>query len=110
MGTAILMTVLNYSGLDIVGKASEVITLLVIAPFIVLAFMGLPQMKISHWMNSKPLAKVDWLSYLNIMFWNLNSWDAVSTLAGEVRNPGKVFPRALMIAVQLVRAVTLTPL
>lgn len=97
------MTVLNYSGLDIVGKASEVITLMVVAPFIVLAIMGVPKMDISNWANSKPLGEVDWLSYMNIMFWNLNSWDAISTLAGEVRNPSKLFPRALLLAVQLVR-------
>lgn len=102
MGTSILMTALNYSGLDIVGKASEVITLTVVAPFIILAIMAIPTMKISNWGNTKPLVKVDWLSYLNIMFWNLNSWDSISTLAGEVRNPSKIFPRALLLAVQLV--------
>lgn len=102
MTTSIFMTVLNYSGLDIVGKASEVITLMVIAPFIVLALLGVPKMDISNWANSKPLGEVDWLSYLNIMFWNLNSWDSISTLAGEVRNPTKLFPRALLLAVQLV--------
>lgn len=110
MGTSILMTALNYSGLDIVGKASEVITLTVVAPFIILAIMAIPTMKISNWRNTKPLAKVDWLSYLNIMFWNLNSWDSISTLAGEVRNPSKIFPRALLLAVQLVIAMYLFPL
>ncbi len=40
---------------------------------------------------------------------NLNYWDSVSTLAGEVRNPGKNFPRALLIAVILVVAMYLVP-
>eukprot|EP00879_Flechtneria_rotunda_P007417 GHRR01007781.1.p1 GENE.GHRR01007781.1~~GHRR01007781.1.p1 ORF type:complete len:454 (+),score=154.91 GHRR01007781.1:1207-2568(+) len=38
------------------------------------------------------------------MFWNLNYWDSVSCLAGEVDNPTKTFPRALMYAVVLVVA------
>lgn len=97
------MTALNYSGLDIVGRSSEIVVLVVVAPFIVLAIMGVPKMNISNWGNTKPLAEVDWLSFMNIMFWNLNSWDSVSTLAGEVRNPSRLFPRALMLAVQLVR-------
>jgi hypothetical protein len=40
---------------------------------------------------------------------NLNYWDSVSTLAGEVRNPGRTFPRALVIAVVLVVAMYLLP-
>jgi amino acid transporter len=96
------MTALNYSGLDIVGKSSEIIVFLVIAPFIVLGFMALSQIDIRSWGARKPLADVDWLSFMNLMFWNLNSWDSVSTLAGEVRNPSKLFPRALFVAVILV--------
>lgn len=36
---------------------------------------------------------------------NLNYWDSVSTLAGEVAHPRRTFPRALFIAVALVRCV-----
>jgi amino acid transporter len=32
----------------------------------------------------------------------LNYWDSVSTLAGEVNNPGKTLPKALFYAVVLV--------
>lgn len=41
---------------------------------------------------------------------NLNYWDSVSTLAGEVENPGKTFPRALAGAVAVVVAGYLFPL
>lgn len=41
---------------------------------------------------------------------NLNYWDTVSTLAGEVENPAKTFPRALGIAVVLVVLAYLLPL
>jgi amino acid transporter len=101
--TSVAMTALNYSGLDIVGKSSEVVVVVVVLPFVVLGIMGVPKMNISNWSKTKPLDEVDWLSFMNIMFWNLNSWDSVSTLAGEVRNPSRLFPRALLLAIQLVR-------
>ena len=43
------------------------------------------------------------------MFWNLNYWDSVSCLAGEVANPSRTFPRALLWAVVLVVASYLLP-
>lgn len=53
---------------------------------------------------------VQWIPFLNIMFWNLNYWDTVSTLAGEVKDPGRTFPRALAAAVVLVVSSYLFPL
>lgn len=40
---------------------------------------------------------------------NLNYWDSVSTLAGEVRDPSRTFPRAMLIAVALVVVMYLIP-
>lgn len=41
---------------------------------------------------------------------NLNYWDSVSTLAGEVANPHRTFPLALMLAVILVILMYVLPL
>ena len=41
---------------------------------------------------------------------NLNYWDSVSTLAGEVASPAKTFPRALFMAVGLVIFMYVAPL
>ena len=41
---------------------------------------------------------------------NLNYWDSVSTLAGEVPNPAKTFPKALFGAVVLVVSTYALPL
>jgi amino acid transporter len=40
---------------------------------------------------------------------NLNSWEAISTLAGEVAEPAKTLPRALAISVPLVVATYAIP-
>lgn len=47
---------------------------------------------------------------LNYLCRNLNYWDTVSTLAGEVENPAKTFPKALGMAVTLVVLAYLLPL
>jgi amino acid transporter len=96
------MIYLNYRGLDIVGKSAEVITILVLAPFVLLLLLAIPHMHPENWLDSKPLKEVNWIDYFNIMFWNLNSWDSVSTLAGEVRDPARMVPKALFFSVQIV--------
>lgn len=45
-----------------------------------------------------------------MLYRNLNYWDSVSTLAGEVASPGKTFPRALLMAVGLVIFMYVAPL
>ena len=49
-------------------------------------------------------------TYICVCCRNLNYWDSVSTLAGEVANPHKTFPLALMLAVVLVILMYLLPL
>lgn len=44
------------------------------------------------------------------MFWNLNYWDKTSTLAGEVEDPIRTFPKALPGAVVVVFTSYLIPL
>jgi amino acid transporter len=98
------MILLNYVGLDIVGRSAEVITVLTLLPFLALFLLAIPHMQPSNWLQVKPLGEVDWINYFNIMFWSLNSWDSVSTLAGEVRDPSRMLPKALFFSVQLVRS------
>lgn len=103
IGSSAAMIFLNFRGLDIVGHAAEVTTLLTLLPFAVLALVAIPHMKPSQWLEVKPAEEIDWINYFNILFWCLNSWDSISTLAGEVRNPGKLMPRAFLFGVPLVR-------
>eukprot|EP00298_Acanthocystis_sp_HF-20_P003943 c14289_g1_i1.p1 GENE.c14289_g1_i1~~c14289_g1_i1.p1 ORF type:complete len:307 (+),score=118.80 c14289_g1_i1:44-964(+) len=66
-------------------------------PFIVMIFLGLPDMNFSNLRQSKPFDEIEWGDLLNTVFWSLNYFDASSTLAAEVQNPGKTYPRALII-------------
>jgi amino acid transporter len=101
LGTSLLLTLLSYRGLQVVGKTAAITTALVVVPFVLLCALALPHASPSQWLQCD-WATVQWGTYLNVMFWNLNYWDSVSCLAGEVANPATTFPRALLVAVVLV--------
>ncbi|KAL9858320.1 putative polyamine transporter [Arabidopsis thaliana] len=82
----LLLTYLNYRGLTIVGWTAVLVSI--------------PQLEPSRWLVMD-LGNVNWNLYLNTLFWNLNYWDSVSTLAGEVANPKKTLPKALCYGVIL---------
>ncbi|KAA8539092.1 hypothetical protein F0562_025783 [Nyssa sinensis] len=95
------LTFMNYRGLTIVGWAAVLLGILSILPFIVMGLIAIPELRPSRWLVVD-LHSVDWNLYLNTLFWNLNYWDSISTLAGEVDNPKKTLPRALFYALVLV--------
>lgn len=71
--------------------------------------MALPLIKPERWLVID-VHHINWRGYLNNLFWNLNYWDSASTLAGEVDEPKKTFPKALLWAVLLVVFAYLIPL
>ena len=101
---------INYRGLGVVGKVAVVATIAIIAPFLALVGAAAPHVQPSNWGVHVPWASVRWGAFFNVMFWNLNYWDSISTLAGEVAHPGRTFPRALGTAVCLVVSMYLLPL
>ena len=112
VATNMSLTYLNYRGLHVVGQAAVGMTVVTLAPFVVMVVVALAHGKVdaSNWFEVKPLGEVDWLSFMNVLFWSTNYWDTVSTLAGEVKRPSTTFPRALSFAVVLVMASYLLPL
>ncbi|KAM0934463.1 putative amino acid/polyamine transporter I [Dioscorea sansibarensis] len=106
--TAVL-TYMNYRGLTIVGWVAVFLGIFSILPFIVMGFVAIPKLKPSRWLFID-MKDVNWSLYLNTVFWNLNYWDSISTLAGEVHNPKKILPKALLYAMVLVMAGYLFPL
>lgn len=96
-----VLTYLNYRGLTIVGWASVGLGIFTLLPFGVMVVLSLPQLRPSRWFMVD-FASINWNTYLNTLFWNLNYWDSVSTLVGEVDNPQRTLPKALFYAVLLV--------
>lgn len=109
LGITASLTYLNYRGLNIIGFGAVGLAIFSLSPFLVMGLLSIPRIKPRQWLVVD-FGKVDWRGYFNSMFWNLNYWDKASTLAGEVENPSRTFPKALLGAVVLVVVSYLIPL
>ncbi|KAK9286418.1 hypothetical protein L1049_014814 [Liquidambar formosana] len=109
LGITVSLTYLNYRGLHIVGFSAVSLAAFSLCPFVVMGVLSIPRIRPKQWLVVD-FKKVDWRGYFNSMFWNLNYWDKASTLAGEVENPSRTFPKALLGAVVLVVLSYLIPL
>ena len=103
------LTYLNFRGLHLVGLSALALTAFSLSPFVALAVLAAPKIRPSRWLAVN-VAAVEPRAYFNSMFWNLNYWDKASTLAGEVEEPRKTFPKAVFGAVGLVVGAYLIPL
>lgn len=109
LAITILLTYLNYRGLHIVGFSAVLLASFSLLPFAVMGILSIPKIKPKRWVTLD-FKKVEWRGYFNNMFWNLNYWDKASTLAGEVQDPKRTFPKALYGAVIVVVCSYLIPL
>ena len=103
------LTFLNYRGLHVVGYSSVALAVFSLLPFVAMTVLAVPKLNPQRWLKVD-FGKVQWRIYFNSMFWNLNYWDKVSTIAGEVEDPSRTFPKAMFGAVALVTANYLVPL
>ncbi|GAB4835123.1 hypothetical protein Ancab_000032 [Ancistrocladus abbreviatus] len=109
--STLLLSFLNYTGLTIVGYTAVLLGVVSLMPFILMSFIAIPQIHPHRWLNlGQKGVKRDWNLFFNTLFWNLNFWDNVSTLAGEVDNPQKTFPIGLFVAVIFTCLAYLIPL
>ncbi|XAR59957.1 hypothetical protein NMG60_11033149 [Bertholletia excelsa] len=105
------LSFLNYTGLNIVGYASVCLGIISLLPFILMSLIAIPQIRPHRWVSlGQKGVKKDWNLYSNTLFWNLNFWDSVSTLAGEVDKPQRTFPAALFSAVIFTCSAYIVPL
>eukprot|EP00051_Salpingoeca_urceolata_P013533 m.169981 g.169981 ORF g.169981 m.169981 type:complete len:495 (-) comp17819_c0_seq3:62-1546(-) len=100
----VALTILNYLGLKIVGVLSVGLLVFSLAPFVVMVFAGIPKMDFHRISEQSPgFDHIDWSLFLNTLFWNLNYFDSVSTLAAEVVQPvARTFSRALAAGVAII--------
>ncbi|PAN21555.1 hypothetical protein PAHAL_3G476100 [Panicum hallii] len=103
------LTYLNYRGLHLVGLSALALTAFSLSPFVALTVLAAPKIRPARWL-AIDVGAVNLRGYFNSMFWNLNYWDKASTLAGEVEEPRKTFPKAVFGAVGLVVGAYLIPL
>jgi amino acid transporter len=109
VGMTVLLSLVNYTGLSIVGWGAVALGFVSLAPFVLMTGLAVPKLQTRRW-AAQVEGRKDWRLFLNTLFWNLNYWDSASTMAGEVERPERTFPRALAVAVVLIAASYLLPL
>lgn len=116
-GIAVLVVIciacINIYGADLVGVASYIFGAIVLAPFIIMCSMGSGDVHIDHLATIPTPAfpdTIQWAPLLSTVLWCSSGWDDVGQLAGEIKEPAKNFPRALIITMLLVIVSYVVPL
>lgn len=121
--TSIFLAYINWLGLPVVGQMSLIICVIAMSPFIILCVVGAFSVEPHRWWlrptnepdvigdDSTAVGGIAWRVFLNNLFWNLNSFDAAASFAGDVQDPvERVLPRAMGWSVLLVAAGYFLPL
>ena len=99
----------NMLGASAVGRSSLAMTLLLLAPFVVLTVYAVLHAGVSGG-GRAPLRHVDILAGLLVAMWNYMGWDNSTTIAGEVDRPQRTYPWAMAIGVILVALTYVLPI
>lgn len=103
---------LNIRGSSLVGDSSKLFLVIVLAPFALMTVIGLFNM--SH----NPFEPLTFEGVglfpafgagLFVVMWNYMGWDGLSTVAGEIENPKRDYPRALVILIPAITLIYLLP-
>jgi amino acid transporter len=101
----------NLTGARAVGRGAIILFILLLAPFVVLIAVALWRWH-GHGAGAlhQPVAAPDLAAAVGITMWNYMGWDNASTIAQEVENPQRNYPRAMLGAAALVAATYILPL
>jgi amino acid transporter len=106
----VVFTYVNIRGLELTGWVLTAIQVIVIVPFVVLTIWGFAKYKANpfHPFLATGHGVRGFVSSSNlglaILMWMYSGYESMSTVSGELKEPQRVIPRALMIAVPLVIA------
>ena len=95
-GAMILICLLwNLWGAKAVGIGSVLLGILMLSPFVLITIFAF----FRHLtLGAAPPAQGSFLTGILVAMWNYMGWDNASTIAHEVENPQKTYPRVMMLA------------
>jgi amino acid transporter len=112
LGLVVVCTVWNLRGAPSVGYGAMVLFVLLLAPFAVLTTLGFWHGFTLHpavqWGGAR--TQIGMAIAIQVAMWNYMGWDNAATVAGEVENPQRNYPRAMIWSTMLVAASYLLPL
>lgn len=118
IGMAIILplTVLNVLGVKRVGNTAVGFGVLLTLPFLAMIALGLPKILGHPSAAFFPIVtpgKAGFEAFstgLFVVMWNYLGWDTMSTVAGEVEEPQRTYPKALAVAVPIIMLSYLFPM
>jgi amino acid transporter len=117
LAVVVLCAAWNLRGARAVGEGSVGMFTVLLAPFVVLVGVGfwkglMHPGGMGHAMTllGAPVAAPSFAGALSVALWNYMGWDNASTVAQEVENPQRNYPRAMLISAGLVAVTYILPL
>src|SRR5882724_5606264 len=93
--TMVLVCLLwNMYGAKAVGNGSVLLGILMLSPFALITIFALFRHLTIH---AAPPAEGSFLTGILVAMWNYMGWDNASTVANEVENPQKTYPKVMMV-------------
>jgi len=100
----------NLFGARAVGAGSILLGVLLLSPFVVITLIAiLRHPALAAATASASRAHPDLLAGVLVAMWNYMGWDNASTVAGEVENPQRTYPRVMILALVAIVAAYVIP-
>lgn len=99
-------------GLDVVSITSKIFIILISVPFGLLAILSLFKLEynpVDPFMNPANDLGTNLGYVFALGIWMFGGWQNAASLAGEIRNFSKIFPKALMIVLICMMVIYITP-
>ena len=111
LAVVIVCTLWNLRGAKLVGESSVVLFAVLLAPFVLLIAVAFWRWH-GHGTGTllTPIPRLDLPGAISVAMWNYMGWDNASTVAQEVEDPQRNYPRAMLGAAALVAATYILPL
>jgi len=121
---AVGASVPNFLGVRMVGWGLLGAVVVVLAPYALMLPLAVPYVDVAQW-QAGPVAVAPaaarkltgghgslsgWSLLMSTAFWNFGGFDSASTFAGEVHNPARTYPVALVASLVLITAGLVLPL
>eukprot|EP00753_Platysulcus_tardus_P009518 PLAT217.10.p1 GENE.PLAT217.10~~PLAT217.10.p1 ORF type:complete len:478 (-),score=177.44 PLAT217.10:38-1471(-) len=100
IGCVVVVAGVNCLGLELVSGVAAVLTLAMLAPFLVEPLLVWPSLDFSTVLLSRPT--INWALFLSTMLWNYSGWDGLGAFAGEVTAPKRTYPLGVCISLLLI--------
>jgi len=114
-GLIAVFAIMNIIGVTLVAASTTIFTLIVVVPFVALSMVGIAQWQHNPFtpmvVPGAPMVGADGVMAIGLAIgvWMYSGYESISTLSGEIRNPQKIIPRALLLALPFIAAMYLLP-